>query len=831
MRLSLLPLILIISLPSPAMAQPLKAAGVEVMKDGTVRFKGKPAGKVPLPPGPRKLKASTVVVQGRTLVRVEAIGKGGRTGELLLESGPKVRVIFQGSTGPQGVDGEWYQQLQLTPKGILLFQRRLGAARCDGRPVYLFPRMYDFKGGTFRSVSMRPEIKGIPRITASRNPGKAPSGQPLNTFRQVFVSTQKGDGQQASNLVAAQELDDKDPATSWSEALGGHGRGEVLIARGQPSRYRLRAIRILPGDAASKKAFAAANRLKSLLVVLSKDHRYLAEFPRDPLRDRGKIQTPYWIMLPRPVATRCVSLIINEVYAGRQSGGKRGGGRTAISEIQFFTDLEFGGGMKQLVKDLSSTDRRRADVAVTVLAQLGSTGVQAVGKEMAGASGITLWRMVRVLARSRHVEAATPLAAAVPRLSARQQGEALEALTRLDAAAVEPLIKLLDHQDVPLQKVAQTLGTIGGSAAREALVTRVGSGDVTRRSAMVEGLARLRAAEDLDALVFAAVQARAPARRADLILAAGRLGRRIPGGRVAAAVQLAGLWSKATDFEVRYRLLGAIGALDPAGHLPLLVTASRPASLKDSVLRWIAVQQVRRVKGAEATAALLLAAGDDSPRVRTTAAFALGDRPTSVALTKGLIHLASKDPWAVVAGAASTSLGSHCGKQTVSTLRQVVRKGPRGLGVDVRALHSLGRCNPSGLGPFLLAMAGDDRWRMEMREQAVNLFTPALARAHAAQLIELFKRVRKKTVVSLAAQKVAVAATDAVALLKDRAAADALADALALNMNPFVRVAAALALGKVCHRSSLTTLKGAGKDPEVRVRHAAAKSIKKCGWR
>ena len=832
MRLTTTLILTLLSLPCAVIAQPLKTSGVEVNKDGTVRLQGKVAGKIPLPPGPHELKVSRPEVQGHKLLWVRVAGKEGRAGELLVETGPQPRTIFQGSTGPQGVDGEWSRHLQVTARSILRFQRRLVAARCDGKPVFLFPRMYDLKGGAFRPVSMRPSVKGIPRITASRTPGDVPAGPPLNTFRQAFASTHRGDGQQAASLVASRELDDGDPSTAWSEALGGHGRGELLTARGQPSRYRLRAIRILPGDAASKKAFAGANRLKSLVVVLSKDHRYLAVFPKDPLKDRGGIQAPYWIVLPKPVSTRCVTLIIDEVYAGRLAGGKRGGGRTAISEVQLFTDLEFGGGLKQLVKDLGSSDQRRADAAVAVLSRMGLPGVDVVKKAMAGASGLALRRMVSVLVRSRRDEAAAPLAAALPRLGAAQQRVVLEALARLGAVAIPPLAALLDDDDVPLERVAMALGTIGGSAAREALLTRIGTGDVTRRSAMVEGLARLTTAEDLEAMVSAAVKASAPRQKADLILAAGRLGRRIPRRRSAAAKHLAGLWGQAREFEVRYRLLGAIGALDPAGHLPLLVTASRPALVKDPVLRWIAVQQVRRIKGGEATAALLLAAGDSCPRTRTTVARALGDRPTSPEITAGLNRLARKDPWSMVAGAASTSLGSHCGGQTVATLREVVRGGSRGLDVDMRALHSLGRCNPNGLGQFLLAMAGDKRWRTEMREHALALFTPGLARAHAAELIKVFKQVRQETVVSLSAQKVAVAATDAVAMLQNKAAADALDDALVLNMNPVVRVAAALALGKVCHRSTLATLKRrAREDPEIRVRSAAIKSIKKCGWR
>lgn len=834
MRLSIF-VVFVLALTSPALAQ-LKKGSVNVGKDGSVTLKGKPLGKVPLPPGSPKLLVSRSTVQGHQLVLVQVTGKGGRAGVLLSETAPTARTIYQGSTGAQGVDGEWSQHLQVSGKGVLRYQSRLGATRCDGKLVYLFPQMYDFTGGAFRPVSMRPGVKGLTRITATRTPPGKPDGPPLNTFNMIFASTQRGDGQRAAELVAPRELEDGDPKTVWSEALGGHGRGEVLTARGQASRYRLRAIRIVPGDVSSKKAFAAANRLKSVVVALSAKERYLVEFPKDPLRDRGKIQDPYWIVLPKPVATRCVSLIINEVYPGRLAGGKRGGGRTAISEARLYTDLEFGGGMKQLVKDLGSSDEQRASAAVTVLARLGVDGLKAVEPVMAGATGPALQRMVRVLMRSQRPEAAAPLAAALPKLGPVQQRLAFDALSRHGPAAVAPLVKLLDRKGALLIGVTRALGSIGMVPARDALMARAGKGELARRKAMVQGLALLRWSSDVPVLVAAAVQSKAPLRQADLILAAGRLARRFPHASEKsrkAAAHLAVLWKTASDFEIRYRLLGAIGALAAADHLPLLIAASRPTTMKDDVLRWTALQQLRRVKVPEATDALILAGGDSCPRVRATAAGALGERSSRAAVVRVLNRLARKDPWSVVAGAAATSLGSHCGEETVDTLREVTRLGPRGLDVDLHALNSLSRCKPNGLATFLLAMAGEKRWRADMREQAMSLITPAMARAHIAALIELFKKVRKRTMVSLAAQKVTVAGTEVLARLGggNRAAVKALDDALALNMNPVVRVAAALALSKVCHRSTLASLRQARKDPEPRVRHAAAKSIKQCGWR
>ena len=620
-------LLVTVWIPGGILAQPLKTTGVSVGPDGVVQVQGLGRFKMPLPPPPRKLTVGRLRPPGHVLIHVKVLGRGGRAAELVLEVGKGTKPIFVGATGPQGVDGEWSRHLQVSTRGLLLYQRRDGASRCDGKEAYLFPRMFDFGSRSFRPVSMRPAVQGLPVVKASRSARGVPAGEPMNTFQVVFASTHRGDQQQAENLTAPRELEDGDPATSWSESLGGFGQGELLTARSQHTPYRLRAIRILPGDTASKKTFAEANRIKSLVLVLGRGHRLRVQFPRDPLRDRGGFQTPYWIVLPKPIATRCVTLVIHQVHAGRQAGGKRGGGRTAISELRLFTDLEYGGGMEQLVKDLGSQNERRANAAVVVLSRLGVRGIEAVSKGIGKATGKTLNRMLRVLTRSRHPASAAPLAEALPRLDRVRQRLALEALARLGAVAVKPLAALLDLKDLPLRLVARALGSIRHGEVRPALLSRAGSGSEARRAAIVEGLATMRGgADDLEALLDAAASSGAPARRADLIYAVTRLGRRIPAARSAAAARLATIWTGASSepFELRYRLLAGIGALDPGAHLPLLASASSPRSVKDPVLRWLAVQQLRRVQQPRATVALLLAAGDPSPRIRSTAALSQG---------------------------------------------------------------------------------------------------------------------------------------------------------------------------------------------------------------
>lgn len=152
------------------------------------------------------------------------------------------------------------------------------------------------------------------------------------------------------------------------------------------------------------------------------------------------------------------------------------------------------------------------------------------------------------------------------------------------------------------------------------------------------------------------------------------------------------------------------------------------------------------------------------------------------------------------------------------------------MGVDLLALNSLVRCRPRGLAGFLLAVLLDRRWRTGMREHAVSQLDAGLAQELGSKLVRAYRDLARLALTSEADQKVAVAAAHAVALLGGKPAAEALADVVSLNPVPSVRLAAALALGQVCHRASLPTLRRAQRDGDHKVRGAAKRALARCGW-
>jgi HEAT repeat protein len=809
-------------------AKLLTSGPLVVSPDGSVKLKGAPLGKLPLPPKATKVSFKQLTVSGQALVHVTVQGAGDRRAELLVKKGASGEPIFAGLTGPQGVDGEWRRALHVTDSSVLRYQTRNDALRCDGAPVYLFPRMYDFKAGRFRPVAHVPKAAGLAEIVATRKAPEGASGEPLNTFRLVFASTQLGDEQRAINLAAPSAAEDGDPKTVWAEGLGGAGQGELLTARALPSPYKLRALRIVPGHAADAKAFRAANRIKSALLLLSASKRYRITFPKDPARERGDPALPYWVVLPEPVATVCATLIIESVYPGDLARKQKDGGRTAIAELRFFTGLEFSGGLPRVLEDLDSPVRLRGDNAVRILTSMGKQGVKLVAARItAQASPRLLARILAVLARHRVPEAAAPLAQLLPRLEAKRHREAaLEALGRLGDDAVNALTPLLAGGDPPEQRaeVAQVLGRLGGDSARTALLAAAGKDPVVLRAGVVAGLASLSRPEDLEAVISAAEAAKPPL-RADMVLAAGKLAdrREAPAGGKAAAGRIAALWPGATEFEERYRIVNALGRLDAVGQLPTLL---KVLGGDEPVLRWIALEQIRRVDDHRARAALVKALQDRDPRARTTAALGLVRQKANAAISRTLAKRMGVEHWPMAATAVAEALGHHCSPVGTKALKSAVWKAPRG--VDTRALISMAQCNPPDLATYLLEMAKDTGWRAALRLRALTLLQPRLTARNVDGLLELFKELRGRAAPGSDDEAVASALTGKLARLRDKRAPEAVVDALVNDPRETIRAAAARALGRGCIRGAKAPLKRALKDPSKTVRRVAKQVVKRC---
>src|SRR6266545_4423178 len=283
-----------------------------------------------------------VLVDGHRLaeLRVPIRGTSGEEiwlGEL---SARDKRVIWTGATGPRDADAETSLGLEVTPERVLEYQTAAGVIRCDGVPARVFPRAYDFGGGKFRPVMSSPPEPGVETLTARRGDPAMPAGQPIGGFRFVSASTTRGSGSDARGLSAPAELDDGNPATTWSEGLGGDGRGEFLTARASAGGYAVRGVRVFPGDGSSLQAFKAKNRLRKFQLAFgpAREQRFDVVIPEDPAADGSRWKDAYWVPLPKPVASSCVTLIVTEVASGSEASPPKSYGATAIGDVAYFTE-------------------------------------------------------------------------------------------------------------------------------------------------------------------------------------------------------------------------------------------------------------------------------------------------------------------------------------------------------------------------------------------------------------------------------------------------------------------------------------------------------------
>ncbi|HVR63512.1 MAG TPA: hypothetical protein VMU50_16540, partial [Polyangia bacterium] len=275
------------------------------------------------------------------VVRIPVRGEG-RVEEWLVEIGVRpARVLWGGMIGPRDSDAEVAVHLEIGDDEILEYQTAAQVGRCDGQPARLFPRAWDFEAERFRPVLSPLPAAPSATIVARRDDPGAPLGRPAGGFRWVAASTTAAEGRDARGLTAPTALDDGDPATVWAEGLGGDGRGEFLTARASSGAAPIIGLRIVPGDARTSASFHERNRLRRFLLTLGPgaDQRFTVEIPSDPATGSAW-QRPYWVPLPRPMASACVTIVLDDVYRGSEAAPPRSFGTTAIADIDIFTDVD-----------------------------------------------------------------------------------------------------------------------------------------------------------------------------------------------------------------------------------------------------------------------------------------------------------------------------------------------------------------------------------------------------------------------------------------------------------------------------------------------------------
>ncbi len=751
-----------------------------------------------------------ITVEGHRVVELRVPVRGRPVEEVWVgDVGAKpARVIWSGLAGPRDADGETEIAVEVTPERIFEYQTAAQVSRCDGEPARLFTRAWDFGGGRFRPILSTPPAPGTQKLTARRNDPAMPTARPLGGFHFVAASTTAAAGSDAGLLSAPSALDDGDPLTAWAEGLGGDGRGEFLTARASAGHYRVRGLRIVPGDASTPERFRSRNRIRSLAIALGPDpaQHFDVEFPEDPASAGGQSETPYWIALPAPMESTCITVVIRDVYRGSETGPRAGGGTTAISDLQVFTELDDPAGVDHLIADIAAgTD---CPSRVPLLVAMGEPAVFPAAQAILtlGAAGGGRECLVDALSR---IDATLKSGVAMDALAAALMGaspseEALITRTARTAqkagtAPVHAVATLLSSPEAAAAdraRAARLLGDLDGPEATAALVAAAGTEQSEVRLSIVQALGHSPGATV--PLLLAAIdtaRARADAgdrRESDLMRALPPLVRRSPADRPRAIESLRRSLMSSPSFEVRARAILAMSEIGDGAVIPDL-TAIRAHS-DDAVLRFLAARELGALPGPEALQASREALGDSDPRVRETAAQGLGQRKDAASEAE-LIAAAKNEPWPFARRAQIEALSHTCGAPARDLLMRAMERDVD----EVRraALVGLVRCKDDRAHALLSSTLKNRHASAPLRELAAALSGELGDRSVARELAETLDLLVNEGEGDLAIEGVAVSALRSLAHLGGPDAARAAARLAGDARHPYRR-AAIEALGEIC---------------------------------
>jgi hypothetical protein len=768
-----------------------------------------------------------------------------------------LKLIWSGLTGPQGRDGEYAVQLKVGPRYVLTYQSLPGLKRCDQRLPRLFLRAYDFAAGKMRPISPMPRTTNLPVIKAT--PHKpAQIAQPAGMAGLVFgfASTRLGDDGRTLNLVRPRKIQDGNAQTAWVEGKGGLGVGEFLEARGLKSPYRVIGLRFVPGHGKSPRAFRAHNRLRSFVVWLGPQKGYLVEIEKDPAKTGNPPDTVYWALFPKPVDSRCATIILRSAFASGVARAASPGGRTAIAEMVFLSELDRKGGIKRLLADVESGKVTR-DAASQILRTLGPQAVARMRGALSGAGPAGRKLLVEVLYDMDPAGSAATLVSTLPGLPAYLQDRVLTRIVKLETPPLAELVRLLDLQGVSLTlraKVLAVLGRIGTSAVAKLLRARLGRGVTFLRRKTVDALAAVKK-KALDTLDLMSWPSKTKATEvADRLWVAGLRAAHNPTLRAPVARKIMQRWRKKAGFTVKFRALQALGrCFAERPHKPstqieqlhksmVAFLAGVAAQADDELLRWAAVRALGRSRQKSAVAVLKKATKDGDPRVRVEAISGLFARkePHTGYLA---LSCALADPWSWARIACFRMVAKLCptggGKQLVKALE--LKAGPS----DRVIFHTLASCRYpqartvlaqvlkahkkqpalAGFAAQLLVEMGDYSAleRMVAITQKAALQAPTHSRT-AGMVVDLLEAMiaifektgsgQKRTLAGSAPKRKRLARLARMCAFKARAV--------------HIRAAAARLLSHLCEATTPTTLRTLARDESRLVQREALRGLRSC---
>lgn len=788
---------------------------------------------------------------------IDVDGKPQHEGLVVQWSKGALAEVWRGEVGPMGRDGDHAVTIEATAKGLIKAQRRSGIVRCDGKPARLFAEGWDASSGQFRPIKADVAVDdAAPVLTASRTP---PPNEAMVSavFRVAAGSTEAGAGD-ASQLGTPHELDDGDPATVWREDRGGDGKGEFVTYRARKGA-KVKALRIVPGDARSVKDMMKANRLARFAVVTA-DKAFWIEVPDGKPKADADAALPWWIVFDEPIAADCVTVVWSTFHPGK--GEKAGRGTSAVSDLVVLAEADVvAGGADAALIDQVIAGGIDGDSATKLLSRRGALAARAIEKKLGepGMPGDAQLRLWLILARIGDPGSAAELGRglATAGLTDEQAATLAGALAGLGDPGAEQLARIASDTNLAEGARIAAASRIGESR-RDLLVAALGPGPRALRKVIAGKLA----GAGVEWLIEAATQAAADGtieREADLWRAVGLAALEAPEAeRGAAVTALAARAAEISDYERRYRIAGALAALPDGAAVGATRTmldglgeGGEPAAI-----RQVAAAALSGSAAPGAAALLGELAEDGDPGVRLAAVRGLAGRDDldgdgawvaegggRDAVDRVVQNALAGDRWPEVRRAAAAALSLACARPGPSAALEDAIARDEDVGVRGDALGALVACGAAGIDDRVLAVARDGRAPTALRERAVELLAgfddPALAIALVAEL----KRWRSAAFSEQSgldlAQRAAVTLGAMGAAAHARgdartttAVRDALLDAAGDPAFAEIQAAGAAGLGELgpaCDKESKTFLKEMARSDQAAVKIAAKRALTTCG--
>ncbi|MGM0557442.1 MAG: HEAT repeat domain-containing protein, partial [Myxococcota bacterium] len=319
-------------------------------------------------------------------------------------------------------------------------------------------------------------------------------------FQWFIASSDARTPDEDKSLIRPLELGDFRLELGWSEGVEGLGRGEYVTAQINDS-VPMTALRVFPGDGASKSRYRSSGKPTKLLVALESGERYTFELPAADYETMVE-NHGITVSLPEPQRTNCMTLVILEAERGVPSGDAPASQAEVVTmaEATPYSTLH-GADARQTAENLvefvaSSDDQRRRERVSELGLTIGEPLVTAVLEKMREGTPEERRRVIPLLANIPS-EDAVPLLVdhlehvgpgdeeyhAVKRSLASHHRNSADALVTYIASMEEPTSrKYVD--------MIRLLGRVGAPDDIAILIDDLGQGDTRVRNERVRAIAK-----------------------------------------------------------------------------------------------------------------------------------------------------------------------------------------------------------------------------------------------------------------------------------------------------------------------------------------------------